>query len=243
MSNKIHRLSILDILSRIYSILGKKIPQKELAHILGTTAQNITNWKNRNTIPVQELLDFSEKFKINFDWLLTGIDKPIDHDYPLSIHVASNGHKDLLNGASDDYRGIPLYESGRLAAGSNGMAFDQQEEPSSIVVVYRPELQGCAHHNLAAMRVDGYSMEPTIAKGSIVVVDLSDKEHFDSRIYAVNTPGGGVDMVSVKRVQKFKGGFSLISDNPQHPTVVSELDWDRLCVGRVVWMWKDVRES
>lgn len=164
-------------------------------------------------------------------------------DYPLSIHVTSNNHSDILNGTADDYRGIPLYESGRLAAGPNGMAFDPYEEPSSIVVVYRPELQGCAHHNLAAMRVDGYSMEPTIAKGSIVVVDLSDKEHFDSRIYAINTPGGGIDMVSVKRVQKFKGGFSLISDNPQHPTVVSELDWDRLCVGRVVWMWKDVRES
>ena len=44
-----------------------------------------------------------------------------------------------------------------------------------MVVVYKPELKGRSRHNLAAIKVGGDSMEPTITKGSIVVVDLSDK--------------------------------------------------------------------
>ena len=37
-------------------------------------------------------------------------------------------------------------------------------------------------------------------------------------------------------------GFVLFSDNPNYPPVLSPLDWNRLCVGRVVWMWRDVRD-
>ena len=63
----------------------------------------------------------------------------------------------------------------------NGLEFDPYEEPASMVVVYKPELKGCSKHNLAAFKVDGDSMEPTITKGSIVVVDLSDKSRLTER--------------------------------------------------------------
>jgi phage repressor protein C with HTH and peptisase S24 domain len=75
-----------------------------------------------------------------------------------------------------------------------------------------------------------------------VVVDLSDKEFFDGKVFVVNTPEGGVDIASVKRVRKWDNGFLLYSDNHKYPPVPTRLDWDLLCVGRVVWMWRDIRD-
>jgi len=85
-------------------------------------------------------------------------------------------------------------------------------------------------------------MEPTITKGSIVVVDLSDKEQVEGKVFVVNTPESGIDMASVKRIQKWEKGFVMLSDNTKYPPVLSPLDWNRLCVGRVVWMWRNVRD-
>ena len=163
-------------------------------------------------------------------------------DHNLIVQVNSHTDKDRLNSISESYRGIPLYESGSLAAGVNGLEFDPYEEPASMVVVYKPELKVCFRHNLAAIKVGGDSMEPTITKGSIVVVDLSDKEKVEGKVFVVNTPEGGIDTASIKRIRKWEKGFVLLSDNPNYPPTLSPLDWNRLCVGRVVWMWRDVRD-
>jgi len=162
-------------------------------------------------------------------------------EQPLIVQVKSQTDKDILNGAADNYQGIPLYESGKLAAGVSGVD-GPYESPASMVVVYKPELKGCSRHNLAALKVGGDSMEPTITKGSIVVVDLSDKEQVEGKVFVVNTPESGIDMASVKRIQKWEKGFVMLSDNTKYPPVLSPLDWNRLCVGRVVWMWRNVRD-
>ena len=86
-------------------------------------------------------------------------------------------------------------------------------------------------------------MEVVIPLGSIVVVDLDDRQFIDKKVYCVNFPQAGGDIADVKRVQKWnEGGFILISDNTaKFPPEISHLDWKDLCVGRVVWMWKDIR--
>ena len=84
---------------------------------------------------------------------------PTDHN--LIVHVNSQTGEDSLNNTSE-FRGIPIYESGRLAAGVNGPVFDPYTDPSSTVIVYKPKLQGHAKHDLRALRVGGDSMKPTI---------------------------------------------------------------------------------
>jgi len=72
------------------------------------------------------------------------------------------------------------------------------------VIVYKPELQGHAKHDLRALRVGGDSMKPTIVKGAIIVVDLNDKEFAERKIFVVRT----ADMIAaVKKSRKM--GFSL----------------------------------
>jgi DNA-binding transcriptional regulator YdaS (Cro superfamily) len=150
----------------------------------------------------------------------------------LIVQVYSPSEKTILADGIEDYRGIPLYGSGRLSAGANGMAFDPYEPPVSMVIVHVPEIQAGAGHHLS-----------TIPKGAVVVMDLSDREQVDGRIFVVNVPEAGIDMAAVKRVRRWdKGkGFVLISDNAAYPPDISLLEWHQLCVGRVIWMSKNVR--
>jgi len=64
-------------------------------------------------------------------------------DPNLIVQVNSRTGKDRLNNISK-YRGIPLYESDRLATGANGLVFDPYEDSASIVIVFKPKLPGRA---------------------------------------------------------------------------------------------------
>ena len=162
---------------------------------------------------------------------------------PFQVVVNNTHDKALIESTQENYRGIPLYESGRLAAGSNGLYFNDSEVPESEVIVYRPELGHRAGHKLAAVRVGGNSMSPTIPGKAIVVVDRDDREFANGKIFCVNDPDDTGQYVSaVKRVQRWEKGFVLISDNPETPPKVTALDWAGLCVGRVIWMWRNTEE-
>jgi len=160
---------------------------------------------------------------------------------PRPVLIQTHREADKENIDAEAYTAIPFYESGRMAAFSNGAAFDLYEAPTSSVVVYMPELGIRAKHRLAATRVGGDSMEPLIPEGSIIVVDLDDREFADNKIYAVALDDE-VDMLfAVKRVRKFEKaeGFLLMSENQNYaPRLVVVSDWHRLCIGRVIWMWR-----
>lgn len=138
------------------------------------------------------------------------------------------------------YRKIPLYESGKLAAGEKGMVFDPYEQPSSMIIVYQQELTGRKYHHLIGLRVGGSSMSPLIPPRSVVIIDLDDRELVNNKIYAVNYPTNGENIAAVKRVQKWKKGFALLSANLEYPPELSELDWRDLCVGRAIWIWQSL---
>lgn len=169
------------------------------------------------------------------------------YDTPLIVQVGSDREKELLEGRRDLYRSVPLYESGRLAAWSNGMAFSEYEVPENEVIVYKPELNFRSRHNLIAMKVGGNSMEPLIPENSLVIVDLDGKEFVNRKIYAVRIDeGGGVSTVAVKRVSAFEKekAFVMLSENTEYlPRFVKDQDWPELCIGRVIWMWRTLEEA
>ena len=103
--------------------------------------------------------------------LMEGKPSPPQAPHPLIIQANSDEEKDLLNQKASDYRGVPLMESGKLAAWSNGASFDEYEDLTSEVIVYLPELGHRAKHNLVAARVGGDSMEPIIPKDAIIIID------------------------------------------------------------------------
>ncbi|MDM8517612.1 S24 family peptidase [Desulfobacterales bacterium HSG16] len=163
-------------------------------------------------------------------------------DSSLIVEVQSDREKKRFKESSEDFRGIPLYESGKLAAGDNGLIFDPYEEPVSALFMKQQELTGRRNHKLMGLKVGGMSMTPIIPPGSIVVIDMDDRELVKNKIYAVNYPTDGENIAAVKRVQKWKHGFVLMSCNSKYPPVLSELDWQDLCLGRAVWMWRNLED-
>lgn len=160
---------------------------------------------------------------------------------PRPVLIQTHREADKENIEAEAYTAIPFYESGRMAAFSNGAAFDRYEAPTSSVVVYMPELGIRAKHRLAATRVGGDSMEPLIPENSIIVIDLDDREFADNKIYAVALDDELDMLFAVKRVRKFEKaeGFLFMSENQNYaPRLVVVSDWHRLCIGRVIWMWR-----
>jgi hypothetical protein len=65
-------LSTKEILGRVSNVIRSDSPEA-LANALGTTAQNIGHWKNRNKrVPVENLFGWAQDNNISMDWLLAG---------------------------------------------------------------------------------------------------------------------------------------------------------------------------
>lgn len=86
---------------------------------------------------------------------------------------------------------------------------------------------------LAAMRASGESMEPTIYDGDSLLVDTSQTNVQDGKVYALWYDGGE----RVKRLFRMPGGgLRIVSDNPKHPTMEVAPDHPEhvRIIGRVV---------
>jgi transcriptional regulator with XRE-family HTH domain len=108
--------------------------------------------------------------------LMEGEGKIQRGDRSVIIEVKSKKDRQLMKDSSERFKGVPLYESGKLAAGENGLIFDPFEEPASTIIIDQKELAGRRNHNLMGLRVGGSSMTPAIPPGSSVVIDLDDRE-------------------------------------------------------------------
>lgn len=82
--------------------------------------------------------------------------------------------------------------------------------------------------HLAASKIRGDSMEPTIFNGDTVICD--DLGYQEDGIYAIIFEGKGF----VKRLQRVSGGLKIISDNPAYETMFAQDDTEELkIIGKV----------
>ena len=115
-------------------------------------------------------------------------------------------------------------------------------ETSDEVIGYyafRSDWMGIEHvseKQSVLMDVRGDSMEPLLKDGDTILVDQSDTQVMDGRIYVV-TLG---DELRVKRLQKSLKGYVLRSENPRYADITidgSDLEAFRVH-GRVRWVGK-----
>ena len=104
---------------------------------------------------------------------------------------------------------------------------------------FRADWMGMEHvseRNSVLMDVRGDSMEPLLKDGDTLLLDQSDTEILDGRIYVV-TLG---DELRVKRIQKSMRGYVLRSENPRYADITVEgEDLSAFKVhGRVRWCAK-----
>jgi transcriptional regulator with XRE-family HTH domain len=119
---------------------------------------------------------------------------------------------------------VPLLDQ-RLSAGP-GAALPEADEARALIHV--PGYLARYGENIAALEVDGDSMEPTLHRGDMVVCDSMGWS--GEGIYAVRMGGSGL----VKRLTKAPGKVVIISDNPKYPVrEESEDSEDFQVIGRV----------
>lgn len=87
---------------------------------------------------------------------------------------------------------------------------------------------------LAAFRILDETMEPTLSKGGIAIVDVSDRAIDDGRIFLV-AQSAASEKYTIKRLRVDGDEHFLISDNSAYPPKLLKQAWDKLVVGKVVW--------
>lgn len=132
-----------------------------------------------------------------------------------------------------DYDLIPKV----VAKAGAGASLETGDETEGLYA-FRKDFMGREHisPNSVMMDVTGDSMEPLFSDGDTLLVDKSDVEVMDGKIYVV-TLG---DELRVKRIHKSLNGLILRSQNPAYPDIhVEGADLETFIVhGRVRWFGK-----
>lgn len=139
--------------------------------------------------------------------------------------------------SAQDYALVPQYTA--QGAAGNGHLNDHVEVKGGLVFK-RAWLarMGLRERNLHVIYVQGYSMEPTICDGDVVLLDDSQKLPQDGKIFAICKPDG--ELIIKRLIQTLTGGWLIRSDNedkrayPDQPITDSEMGNVQI-FGRVVW--------
>lgn len=137
-------------------------------------------------------------------------------------------------GGMEDFAVVPVYDV-RASAGY-GAAIESEEVVSQIA--FRRDWlakEGLHIRGLAAVTADGDSMEPTIADGSLLLVDTQQREVAGAHIYVLRLDGH----IFAKRLQRLHDGSVRVS--PDNKAYVEEVvERERVArldiLGRVVWI-------
>lgn len=129
---------------------------------------------------------------------------------------------------------IPLYDA-RFSAGK-GLLPPENETSRDVKL---PEdwvrrVSGRSPRNLIIAQAQGDSMEPTIADGDEMLIDITDQHLTNGKIYALSVAG----TLLVKRIQLSVSGITrLISDNKDYdPEDIDHRTSSEVhVIGRVVW--------
>jgi transcriptional regulator with XRE-family HTH domain/SOS-response transcriptional repressor LexA len=176
--------------------------------IEGLTSNFMDEW------PEEKKQEFYRRMKI----VKSGVFPPgmLLDDVAKIIEAVDNHPKSIGSSTLKVYRSsdipegsfvIPLLDQ-RLSAGP-GAALPEADEARALIRV--PGYLAQYGENIAALEVDGDSMEPTLRRGDMVVCDSLGWS--GEGIYAVRMGGSGF----VKRITKRPGKVVVLSDNPKYP--------------------------
>ena len=241
-------------LKRIRQEMGKT--QKELASELGLPQQTWANYETGRSEPAMEIIfklsemgytihgfDGSAGEAIRETAKKTGLSEEevkrqaIEHLHKLAETYPSDTPIDKL--PKPDYKQelnqndfvVPILDQS-LSAGK-GQPLPDDDNPIGYIAVPK-ELKRYGN-KLAAIYVNGDSMEPTLQRGDLVVCDSCGWD--GDGIYALRMDGCGY----VKRLARKPGKLVVISDNPKYETWEEPTESEAVSIiGRVHYALKHV---
>lgn len=239
-----------DIKERFKEIrISNELSQKEFAEKLGTSQGVISDIEHgRKGISRNVLLALGTEFNINATWVLTGegdmfLPRQISALKTAEQTINSVNEALIKNDESIDETittpqelnqndfVVPILDQG-LSAGK-GQLLPDDDNPIGYIAVPK-ELKRYGN-KLAAIYVNGDSMEPTLQRGDLVVCDSCGWD--GDGIYALRMDGCGY----VKRLARKPGKLVVISDNPKYETWEETTESEAVSIiGRVHYALKHV---
>ena len=239
-----------DVKERFKEIrISNKLSQKEFAEKLGTSQGVISDIEHgRKGISRNVLLALGTEFNINATWVLTGegdmfLPRQISAFKTAEQTINSVNEALIKNAESIDETITPPQELNQndfvvpildqsLSAGK-GQPLPDDDNPIGYIAVPK-ELKRYGN-KLAAIYVNGDSMEPTLQRGDLVVCDSCGWD--GDGIYALRMDGCGY----VKRLARKPGKLVVISDNPKYETWEETTESEAVSIiGRVHYALKHV---
>ena len=214
---EIEMLVLSEIIEKLKDVIsesmpGKKVFDKDVAHILNIPQSTFATMKKRNSIPYEEILEFCALRKISVNWLF--FDQAVD----------------MLKEETEKFFHVRYFSDIRASAGGGAEVFDENYETITIDEKVMHNMVGLGNTDLEAINVDGESMEPTLKDGSIVFVDRTQTNINKEGIFIASTTAG----LFIKRIrQRADGMVELISDNKNYSPEVLAPD-EVSIVGKVV---------
>ncbi len=148
----------------------------------------------------------------------------------------------LATGEAEDQRDLVRIPLRPVFASAGPGVENFMEEPVEMILFSQAFAEQWMRPSgrIEAIRVLGDSMEPTIQNGAIVLIDKSETEPREGRIYALWTDWG----LKLKRFQRaIDGSILLVSDNRElyAPERLSTAGMEQLRIaGRAFWTGKMV---
>lgn len=239
-----------DVKERFKEIrISNELSQKEFAEKLGTSQGVISDIEHgRKGISRNVLLALGTEFNINATWVLTGegdmfLPRQISAFKTAEQTINSVNEALIKNAESIDETITPPQELNQndfvvpildqsLSAGK-GQPLPDDDNPIGYIAVPK-ELKRYGN-KLAAIYVNGDSMEPTLQRGDLVVCDSCGWD--GDGIYALRMDGCGY----VKRLARKPGKLVVISDNPKYETWEEPTESEAVSIiGRVHYTLKHV---
>ncbi len=129
---------------------------------------------------------------------------------------------------------IPLYPS-RFSSNNNDILKETKigKIPFSLIEIEKAAIKV---ENLISLMVESNSMQYTINEGSIVIVDVSQKEIIDNKIYAFTTSKQSI--IQIKRLRTGTDSVIIQPDNKEfsEEKVLHSSKTKLEIIGRVLWV-------
>lgn len=237
---------------RIDLILEREgLNQKQLAEVLNTSDQSITNWKKRDSIGAKSARLISSKYGYRLEWLLTGAGEPLPSD---TLSDGENYEKidsippetewgrveswDDSTPLRKDEVAVPFLRDIEFACGDGSVS---DEDYNGFMLRFsKATLRRVGANSdgsgVLCFPAHGDSMEPRISNGATVAVNTADKKIIDGKMYAINESGWkrikmlfrtGPDSLSIRSYNK--------DDYPDEEKKLSDIE----IIGRVFW-WSEI---
>ena len=204
------------LVGRIDELIGNE-SRSAFARKCGLSLGALNNYLNGGVPSADKALAISRACNVDLEWLITGEGRP------------SRSADDQF-----DFVGIPRYDT-ELSAGSG--SFSERAELLDHIPFTREfllrKVGRKTPEKLAILEVRGDSMEPTIADGDLVLVDLRKRGLADGIMAFVLD-----DVAYVKRIHSALDEIEIISDNREvyPPQTLPRRELDRIhIIGRVLW--------